>query len=288
MSRFGFAAAYVVVCACAAIGEEPVTLKRAESWKAGDKVRYTETEKSKHASDFTVLGKTTKQTGEGSRLIVYVEEIQKVGKDGARPLKVTRTYEKFECGEDGKEEVGPPLNAPIVIEKKGDKYTFDAGGKKIDEEFAKKLDNEFNTPDDGKAVDGFVPDKPVRPGDTWKLPEKGLFGPFGAGGEGMKLDLKKLTATGKFVKVVTRAGRRFAEVEYVLAAPILQLGPGNDLAVQEGSFAANFTVEMSLDGRGGGGTTTTNKMNVKLTGKGSTVTISHESKNTTTEELLNK
>lgn len=292
MSRLTLAAvAAALLAAAVSAADEPVLLKQSEPRKAGDKVRCTETETSMMAADFVVFGMKSDQKGTGSKKIVYVEEVvTAAGKADDRPLKLVRTYEKYEVADDGKEETGPPLKTPITIEKTGAAYAFDAGAKKLDREFLEKLDKEFNPKDkgDGNDVTGALPDKPVKPGHTWELPREHLpF--FAAGGDtDMKLDEKKLVAKAKFVKVVTRGGRPFAEIEYTIAAPILSLGKDDDFRVTEGSFSAKLGIELALDGRPGGGTTTKNAVAVKMAGKGSTFSMKHESTNATTEELLNK
>jgi hypothetical protein len=291
MSRLVLVVVCIALFSAGAFGEEPVVLKKPEPWKVGDRVRYTETEKSKQATEFTVAGKKTAQNEDESKQIVYVQEVLTApDKDGGKPLKLKRIYEKYEVSTAGKNEIGPPLNVPIVIEKKDKKYTFDAGEKKIDAEFVAKLDKEFNTPTEGgKEPTEFYPDKPVRPGDSWKLPPKEL-GLLGAGGDdGMKFDATKLVATGKLVKVFKRGDRPFALVEYTIAAPIKSLGKEDTLKLQEGQFSARFTIELALDGKAAGGTvTTTNTMSAKLAGAATAVSIALESTNTLTEEILVK
>jgi hypothetical protein len=277
------------VFAGAAGAQEAVILKLADPPRAGDRVRVTETETSKTATDFTILGKKQSTTEESNRTVVYVQEVlTAAGKDDRKPLKLKRTYEKYEAAEDGKDEAGPPLNVAILIEKKGDKYAFDAGEKKLDADFAAKLDKEFNKKDDAKEIPNLLPAKPVKPGDTWKVRPKWLFGSL-SDESSITLDADKGSAGGKLLKVYRKGDRRFAVFELTFAAPITSVGKDSGFEVKEGRVSARLAFDVGLDPRDPFGTTTqTVDLSLRLTGLLAEGTISCHSHTTTTEELLNK
>lgn len=291
MLRITLATACAALLAAGGLAQDAVTIQWPVKAKLGDRVRVTESEKSKTSSEVVVAGEKMSMSSEDRRDAVYVQELL-AGTSGEKGHKFTRTYEKYEGVSDGKPEAGPPLDTVITIEKKGDKYTFDAGAKKLDAEFVKLLDKEFNKPADEKekGVEGpdFLPTKPVKPGDTWKVPFKKFLGKL-SDDDAMVFDKDKATGTGKLVRVYTKGGHKFGVVELTMAAPITSLGKDQPFKVSGGRMECKLTLDVCLDRKVPNCTATTlNKVSVQFADAMVKGGFSFEASSTTTEELLNK
>ncbi len=289
MLRFILVAVCVGTTTVPSSAQEAVTIKPPVAAKAGEKLRVTDVEKSKTVMDFVIGGEKMLKVEEDSRSVVYVQEVvTAAGKGDAKPLKLTRTYEKFDATEQGKPVSGPPLDVAIVIEKKKDTYTFAAGDKKLDAGFLKKLDGEFNAPDTGKNFPDFLPTKPVKTGDTWKLPAKRLFLNREADDDGPKLDTDKLVSGGRVLKVYRKGGERFVVLEMSFAAPMLTLGKDAP-KITEASMSAKLTIDFCPDRTTPASTTVSfTKMSAKLNDPFVSGLFSFEQSTNSTEELLNK
>lgn len=288
MRRFALATALTSLLAATGATQEAVTVRPPTDAKAGQKLRVSEAETSKTAMDFVAAGEKMVNSEENTRSVVYVQEVvTAAGKGGGQPLKLKRTYEKYEATDDGKPAPGPPLDTPIVIEKGKEKYTFDAGGKKIAVAFLKKLDDEFNAPGkDGDPVPDFLPPKPVKAGDTWKLPAKRMFSTLEGGDDGPKLDLDKVTSGGKVLKVYRKGGERFVVLEMSFAAPMLSLGKDGP-KISDASMSAKLTTDFCADRAVPTSTTTSStKMTATFDDPLIKGTFRFEQTTTTTEELV--
>lgn len=286
MTRIGFGFALAALIAGTALGQDAVTI-RPPKLNAGDRVRTTKTEKTTSNVAFSVKGQAQKKDETTTRTVVYVDEVVTANDKGGKPLKLKRTYEKYDVskGVGGKDEPAPPLNTPITIEKKGDKYEF-SSDKPLDKGFAAKLSAEFDKASNPEAV---LPDKPVKPGDTWKIEGKKLDGLFGGDSPGV-LDADKSSVTGKLVKTYQKEGKQFGVIEYTGTIAIKGLGEKVPLTVKAGS---GMDVKMTMDGCIDGSTPAGDmkgsmKIKMDAEGMGITMTVSADGTITETQVLLKK
>src|SRR5262249_51888526 len=126
---------------------------------------------------------------------------------------------------------------------KGDKYEFTAD-KPLDKGFTTKLSAEFDKATDPAAI---LPDKPVKPGDTWKIDGKKLEGLLGGESPGV-LDPDKSAVSGKRVKTYQKDGRGFGVSEYAGTIAIRGLGEKVPLTVKAGSRDVKMTMDGCIDG----------------------------------------
>jgi hypothetical protein len=263
--------------------EDAVTLKLAEP-KPEDRVRVSQSEKTRNTRTTTINGKKTAATDQNSTAWVYVGEIVPKGKD--EPPNVTRTYQKFQVVTNGKAEAGPPLNVPITIEKKGDGFAFSAGKKELPPSFVKRLEAELSPATSGVGALDMLPKTPVKVGDTWTIDATKAFGGTGK----LALDADRGTMTGKLVKVYKKGGRQFATMEFVARAPIKSLGPDVGLRPKDGSVAElKLTVDACIDGTDPFSRTTgTITLRAEAEIPGGTVQLVSETQKSETVELAPK
>jgi hypothetical protein len=143
----------------------------------------------------------------------------------------------------------------VVIEKKGDKYTFTVDGQELDEEDAEELDEEFNQDDIPLDNSDFLPDKPVKLNETWTVDAAKVAKAFEAGGP-LGLDAKATRITGKLTKVYTKDGRRFGTLDLDITLGVKELRvDGQEIAMKPGStIRATMTLDVCIDGSAHTGT----------------------------------
>lgn len=256
--RCAFGVVVAAAFAAQAAAQGPVTIKIAEP-KAGEKVRVTEEEVS--TSTTLIPGQPAKEE-KGTRTLVYVEEcVTPPAESGKKSLKAIRTYEKIAGTKDGQPLDPSLVGKPITIEKKGDKYTFTAGGTAVTGPIAGILDQAYNK-NDGPAAKEIIPTTPVKPGDNWKIDVKKALA--GLADDKLQIDLDKAAMSGKLVKAYAKDGVGYGVLEMKASLPITGLGPKNPLTVKPGS---SMTMTMTGDGCIDGTTATgdsTTKMAIKI------------------------
>lgn len=248
MRTFTVAAALVAALALPAAADDAVEIKP-PVLKAGAKYKVTKTEKTKTTEAFDAGGKKASKDKEETRLIVYTEEVVTPGTDGEKPAKAVRVYEKYEAA-GGKDRATPPLNAPITIAKSGEKYEFTADKPLGD--FAKTLDDEFNKPNEPTTRD-FLPGKPVKPGDTWKIDPAKFVKSLGK--EKLSIDGAKAAMSGKLLKTYQKDGKLFGVLELLATFPVKDLGPGAP-PLKSGVLKMTVTADVCIDGTDNRETTT--------------------------------
>ncbi|MCI0703220.1 MAG: hypothetical protein L0241_19245 [Planctomycetia bacterium] len=286
MRRFGLAGVFAVVLGFSAVAQDAVEIKIAHP-KAGDRLKVTKTEKSTMVMTVEFGGKTDKKTEPESSSVVFVDEIITAGEKGGKPLKLKRTYEKYESEKSGKKTAAPPLKTAILIEKKDKMYEFSVDGKPLEKEFAKKLDGEFNKKDNDLKTEFFLPGKAVKVGETWKIDGAKFAKAFAESGK-LAFDGDKTVVTGKLIKMYKKQGKPYGVMEFTVEAPIKDLGVG--LTIKAGSVA-NFklTVDVNIDG-----TDPSEQLNGKLAfkidaeGMGATLAMTIEGTMTENKQLLPK
>lgn len=284
MRRFGFAGVLVGLWAVSAAGQEAVTIKVTKAG-AGDQVRVTKLDKMTSKLTFAAGGKSESKDEVESKFIVYVDEVITASADGGKPVKVRRTYEKYEAAKGGKDLGGPPLNTPILIEKKGGKYS--AEGKGLDAGFAAKIAAEFDSNAGGAGVEKLLPGKPVKVGETWKVDVAKLPGIAGDTGK-MVVDGEASSLSGKLVKTYKKDGKLFGVLEYTGDIVIKSLGEKSPLKLKNGStMGLKFNVDACIDGTSPAAKSSAT-LRIRMDGEGGGVSIGIVANGTmeSNEELL--
>ena len=246
MRVFGIALAVVAVLAPGAVGQEAVEIKLPRP-AAGDRVRVVVDSNQTAIQTDRVFGKENEKTTRKVFKATFVDQyVTPLDAEGTRE-KLVRVYEKYEASLDGKTQPAPPLNTPITIEKKDGKYSYTVDGKALSDAVVAVLESEFARKQ-GMRGDNVAPEKPVKPGDVWKLDPVEVF--RGYGGEGrVPLLLEKGTMTAKLLKAEKRDGRVFGSIEFVAQLPVKEFGADKGYKLKPGTVL-NYseTVESALDG----------------------------------------
>ncbi len=242
MRRFVGAFAVLGLLAAGAVlaQDAPVTIKLKKAGP-GDTVRETKTEKANQK--VTVNGMAQPGGGESVATYAYTEKVIERPTGAAKPTKVERTYEVAELTTPaGKEDLG--LKGKTVhVEKKGDKFEFTIEGKPLGGKAADLLGKEFGTAKQTTDED-FLPNKPVKVGETWKIDVAKVAGELAE--TGMVVDNAKSSATGKLVKVYDKDGKKFGVMEVSMDLAVTKLkGPGQEIPLKDGS---KLHVDLTLDG----------------------------------------
>lgn len=234
-----------VVCVAlfaASVGAEDAVEIKLPNPKAGDRYKVTKTEKTKTVEELEAGGKKSSKEKEETRLVVYTEEVLTPGAAGGeKPVTAVRVYEKYEV-KGGKDVPVPPLNSPITISKKDGKYTF-ASEKPLGD-FGKKLEDEFNKTDEPTTKD-FLPGKPVRPGDSWKIDPAKFVKSLGK--EKLNIDGAKTTMSGKLLKTYQKDRKQFGVLELRATFPVKDLGPDAP-PLKRGALTMSVTADVCIDG----------------------------------------
>jgi hypothetical protein len=236
---------------------------------------------------FAAGGKSDAKDEVEDKTIVYTDEIITAAEGSGKPVKLKRTYTKYDVLKDGKNLDGAPLDSPILIEKKDGKYTFTCQ-KELSPGFEKKLVGEFERDAGAPSVEKLLPGKPVKPGETWKIDVSKL--PGLAGNEGLVVDADASELTGKLVKTYQKGGKQFGVLEFTGHLAIKSFGPKSPVKLKAGSkMGIKMTAEGCIDGTDPSGTTK-GSLSIKVDGDGGGISISvaGEGTMTSTEELLPK
>jgi hypothetical protein len=182
-----------------------------------------------------------------SESFVYRQTILINPKEGKKPSKLRRRYEKAEVKIGDDQRTLPYQGKTVLIEKKGSSYHFQIeGGEEITGPDAEALNEEFNRPQGDLADDKFfLPKKPVRINETWKIDTDPLIKSLGKDFP-ISLDTAKIEATGKLLKAYKKEGHQFGEMEIHTVLPIKSFDAGGKKITVEGG--SKVTLEMKLDG----------------------------------------
>jgi hypothetical protein len=189
-------------------------------------------------------------------------------------------------GADGNTKKLPIEGKTVLIEKKGDKYSFTVDGKAVEGDSLKLLDEEFNKPDQD-VRDAMLPKKPIKPGETWKIDPEELIRALGKDGATFAKD--KVSAGGTLVKAYMKEGKQFGVLELVFEAPITGLGEKSQLTIKEGRLVMKLTGDGCIDGTAATGKSIA-KMSLGFTGTtmGIDLKAAVESTENRTMEMLPK
>jgi hypothetical protein len=184
----------------------------------------------------------------------YTETVLSRGDKFATKYK--RTYEKATRTRDGKTEARSYQGRTLLFEEKGGKFTVTAeGDRPLAKDDLDELTKKANEGDD-RHEELFLPGKPVKVGDSWKVGGKELAQAFAKGG---KLDAAQTSAEVKLAKVYQKDGRQFGTIEMALKMAPADLPPGIKFD-KPPVIEMKITLDAAIDG-----STTEGKMT--MTGK---------------------
>ena len=238
-----------LLAAGAAAADEKVEMKEYAP-KVGDRVRVTDEDRTVTRTVIEVDGKRNDKTERGTKLTVYVSETLAVKADEKKAVKLKRVYEKSEEVKDGTTSKLPLDGKTVVIEKKGDKYTFTyANGKAVDGKALEDLDNEFNKKDDN--LEDFIPKRPLKIGETWTMDREKLIKAMTKDKEKepFEIDAKKVTGTGKLADAYTFGGHKYGVYDLHLEFPLTALSGEGKVPLKAGSkMAMHIVGDGNVDG----------------------------------------
>jgi hypothetical protein len=224
--------------------DEAVELKEYKS-KVGDRVRVTEDEQTTTRSIFINDDKREEKTEKQTRVVIYVAETLEVKAGEKKAIKGKRVYEKAEEVKNGKLTQLPLHGKTVIIEKKDDKYTFTyADGKAVEGKARETLDKEYNKKDEDD-YDDFIPKRPLKPGESWKMDTEKLLKAFTKEADSFVVDKKTASGSGKLLESYSFGGRKYGVYDIRIEFPLTELGGPNKVALKPGSKMA---IQMFGDG----------------------------------------
>jgi hypothetical protein len=228
--------------------EDTYTIKLKPPSK-GDVGQVTKEDTEDDSFSVVVDGKVVQQKKNSKKETAkYKEEVLEKEK-GKRPSSLRRTYDKAVATEDGKEKELPYSGKTLLIEKKGDKYTFriDKGDVLKDEEVPSLVKEFKKDEDEEKMQELFLPKKAVAVNDSWNIDKDALKELFGKADEsGIKYDVDNATATGKLLKAYKNKDKQYGVIEYNVTVPLASIQDNN---FEKGSkVTMKLTVDVCIDG----------------------------------------
>jgi hypothetical protein len=145
----------------------------------------------------------------------YTEEV--LERKGKKRLRLKRQYAKARVVDGAETRILPYEGKMVLIEKKGDRYTFRLeGDEELTGKDASQLESEFNRKKDRPSNEEFekliLPGKAVKVGETWKL-DKALLAKLLPSDKEVTVDTQKSKAVGKLTKVYRKDGRQFGVID---------------------------------------------------------------------------
>lgn len=270
-----------LIAAAAPLRSDVFTIKIKKSAQ-GDVTRQ-EREETDHSS-FKFEGPDGKvlQDRKEDRTVTQVfKETILAKQKGKKPTKLRRDYTKAIVKTGDKETALPYEGKAVIIEKKDDKYHFIIdGGDELTGKDAELLNRSFNKGSDDSEEDdmekAFLPEKPVKEGDTWKIDPTAIAKALEKSGapQSFPLDKEKTKGEGKLVRAYKESGRQYGDIEIDVNMPLkgeFPLGKGQSAPIESGS---KMTMKVQLkkvciDGTSSDGNTDVNfDMNMGATFKG--------------------
>jgi hypothetical protein len=184
----------------------------------------------------------------------YRETILDKPGEEKRPTRLRRQYTRAEVRVGTRVEVLPYQGKTLLIEKQDGKFRFRIeGGEEIAAKDAPHLDEEFNK----KQASGldvrkvFLPDRPVRVGESWKIDPAPLIKELTRGEDSaVTVDAAKATAVGKLLEVYRKDSQLHGKLEIQVDLPLREFSRGNEkLALQAGSrMLVTVSADVCIDG----------------------------------------
>lgn len=286
MARCAVGFFFVALFGLSAVAQEAVPIKIAHP-RAGERARVTIDEKMTTKSVYTIQGMAQNKDEVTTKSFIYTDEVIENTKNTKRATKLKRTYEKAVLGKDDSTKPLSVEGKTVLIEKKGNKYSFTVDGQAIDADAIKLLQDEFDKPDGKDVRDIMFPMKSVKPGESWKIDAADMIKAIGE--TGPIFDKDKLTATGTLVKAYKKDGKQFGVIEFNLETPVTGFGAKNPLKLSEGKMTLKLIGDGCIDGSAATGKATT-KMSLAFSGSVMNIDVKAaiESTENRTTELLPK
>jgi hypothetical protein len=240
-----WAIAAVLALTAAARADDTYTIKLKHSPDVGKTVTVKDTDSNTSTTkifdaDGKALGEEMKKTQKDEQ--VYAETV--LARGDKHPTKYKRTYEKATRTQDGKMTARSFEGLTLVFEEKDDKFTVTVeGDKPIDKADLAELTRKANESEDDRD-EVFLPGKPVKVGDTWKIDGKALAKAFAKTGG---LDPEHSSGVGKLVKAYKKDGRQHGVIEMTLKMAPDKTPPGVKFD-KPPVLEAKITLDTAIDG----------------------------------------
>ncbi|MCS6864772.1 MAG: hypothetical protein RMJ56_18250 [Gemmataceae bacterium] len=233
-----------------AADDAAVALQRYQ-YRVGDRVRVVDEEHT--LLRFVIIQNNQRQEKQEKRdkITIFVSETLAVKAGEKRPTKIQRLYERAEETKNGGTEKLPLHGKTVIIEKKNDQYIFTTpDGQVLDGPARDELDKEFNqkTPDD--ELDHFIPQRPLKPGETWVMDAEKLVKSFTRDAQQFTIDAKTAKGEGKFVESYTFGGYTYGIYDMFIQFPLTQFAGPNPIDLKTGSkMEMRILGDGNVDGR---------------------------------------
>lgn len=280
----GLLAAAVVTWAAAQDGPVSIKFKKGVP---GTVTKESKTEKAENKIVISVMGMDQTKVEGGTTKFVYTDEVIEKAPGARKATKLKRTYETADMRVKGEDVNLGLAGKTVLIEKKGDVYNFTIGGTPVGEKAAELLGKEFNRTTETDET-AFLPQSPVKVGDTWKPDLPALAKELGS--DGLAIDAGRSTATATLKKLYMKNGATFGVIDVALDLVVTKIGGGMDVPLKEGS---RLSIRVELDGcidgtLSTGQSKTTMKGNLAGDVMGVALTISLNATQTGTSEEVKK
>lgn len=222
--------------------DAPITIKLKKAG-AGETTKETKTETGKTKVVVSIMGMDQPKLEDTTASYAFTDEIiERAGPKGSKPTKLKRTYEKAELTKDGaKEDLGLD-GKTVMIEKKSDGYVFLVNGKPLTGTAAEILKKEFGAKKETSEED-FLPEKPVKVGDSWKVNVEKAAAELAEGG--MVIDPDKSKGTGKLTKVYQKNGKTYGILEVEMDLIVSKIKGPQEIPLKDGS---KLNIKITIDG----------------------------------------
>jgi hypothetical protein len=249
MRVLAWIALFALPAAFAGAGEDKTYEVKIKQLAAGDFHRVEKSEESEaHIVLTNAAGKVQQEDSDkGGHAYVYKETILEKPEGAARARRLKRHYEKASLTSNGKTKSLPLEGKTVLIEKKGERFTFRVdGGDKLSAEDAGPLEQEFNKKKDRDDFEKlFLPKRPVKVGETWEVDRavvnKGLLQD-----RDMEIFPEKTKASATLQRVYKKDRHQFGVLLLKLeVVPRAYHKAGKRLPVRPG---AKLDLEITIDG----------------------------------------
>jgi hypothetical protein len=148
----------------------------------------------------------------------------------------------------------------VLIEKKGERYSFTVNGVPLIGEEAKKFQDLYEKTDKLKNAD-FLPKNPVQVNEKWSLDQL-ILKKIGTDFK-MPINAAKSSGSGRLTKTYTKNGQQWGTIEIKIEIVLDGVKEGLTLS---GTLGMTMTLDTAIDGSSADGTmklTATGKINAK-------------------------
>jgi hypothetical protein len=206
--------------AARAAGEEKYIIKLKKD-AAGDVVRTSDALSETTSSSYSVMGHSQRKDAESRAASIYTEEILEK-KQGERPTKLRRSYEKGEAFKDGKTIVPSFVGKTVLVQRgssiSGNGLGFAVDGKTLagdDADFLNRELKDLTKPKEHEFEDLLLPKQAVALRETWR-PEIGPIADFFSEDARLKIDQARSRAAGRLLSAYIKEGKQFGVFEVTL------------------------------------------------------------------------